>query len=128
MATRATALCALALMAGTPAAAQQVHQLNCMGKYRGYDTQIQGTREYRQTSASGGYVRCQGTIASSVGRGQIGWEGYTATAPFSGMVVSRVLTEKIGVLDNTVGMLVIYDDRPTLGPPTELGSFRCQWR
>jgi hypothetical protein len=31
---------------------------------------------------------------------------------------------QIGVVDNTGGQMLIYDDRPTLGVP---GSFSCAW-
>jgi len=117
------------LLAAAPAFAQQVSRLDCQGDFSGAASMISGYRQFTQTSAVGdGYVRFQGNIAAGGVQGTIAYEGYTATAPFSGVIESPLGEMSIGVLDNTGGRMIIYDGRASLGPPTELGEFACNWQ
>jgi hypothetical protein len=61
-------------------------------------------------------------------QGSIAYEGYTATAPFSGVISGPLGTAWIGVLDNTGGRMMIYDGKPLLGAPQIFGEFVCSWR
>jgi len=111
------------------AMAQQVNRLDCQGSLSGAPATISGDREFTPTSALGdGYVRFQGSIAAGGMQGSIVYEGYTATAPFSGIIEGPLGRITIGVLDNTGGRMIIYDGAPSLGPPNELGEFACNWR
>ena len=41
------------------------------------------------------------------------YEGYTATAPFSGVITTPQGVLRIGVLDNTGGEFIIYEGTPS---------------
>jgi hypothetical protein len=112
-----------------PAVAQQISRLDCQGAFYGTPAVISGDRQFTPTSAVGeGYVRFQGSIAAGGMEGRITYEGYTATAPFSGVISGPRGTIAVGVLDNTDGRMAIYSGTPSLGPPDELGEFVCNWR
>jgi hypothetical protein len=55
------------------------------------------------------------------------YAGYTATAPFRGVMFGPLRAMEIGALDNTGGRMIIYDGRATLGPPDTIGQFVCAW-
>lgn len=117
------------LLAAVPAHAQQTHRLTCQGYFQGAEATIAGLRQFVPTSAMGdGQVRFQGEIAAAGMRGQIAYEGYTATAPFAGVINGPLGVIRIGVLDNTGGRFVIYGGAASLGPPTQLGEFICDWQ
>jgi hypothetical protein len=111
------------------AMAQQVNRLDCQGWLSGSAAVISGMRQFTQTSALGdGYVRFQGSIAAAGMQGRIAYEGYTATAPFEGLMVGPLGQMSIGVLDNTGGRMIIYGGTPSLGAPNTLGEFVCNWQ
>jgi len=111
------------------AVAQEVNRLDCQGSLSGAPATISGDREFTPTSALGdGYVRFQGSVAAAGMQGSIVYEGYTATAPFSGTIEGPPGRIAIGVLDNTGGKMIIYAGAPSLGPPNELGEFVCNWQ
>ena len=90
---------------------------------------LSGVRQFRPTSAPGdGYVQFVGKVQAGGMIGDIAWEGFTATAPFQGMLVGPLGRQIIGVLDNTGGKMIIYDGKATLGPPRTLGEFLCDWQ
>jgi len=122
--------CILAgVILGGPAVAQQVNRLDCQGLLSGSPAAISGYRQFTPTSALGdGYVRFRGSVAAAGMQGTISYEGYTATAPFSGEIVGPLGRYDIGVLDNTGGRMIIYDATPSLGPPNEFGEFACNWQ
>jgi hypothetical protein len=122
--------CALAgICFAGQAFAQQVNRLDCQGSLSGTPAAISGTREFTQTTAVGdGYVRFQGGVAAGGMEGSVTYEGYTATAPFSGVMEGPLGRIAIGVLDNTGGRMIIYSGTPSLGPPNELGEFVCNWQ
>jgi hypothetical protein len=112
-----------------PARAQQTHRLTCQGHFQGAQAMIAGLRQFTPTSAMGdGYVRFQGEIAVGNIQGRMAYEGYTATGSFAGQITAPQGSIRIGVLDNTGGRMIIYGDQASLGPPTTLGEFYCQWR
>jgi hypothetical protein len=106
--------------------AQQVAHLRCQGVLFG--TVIDGTREYATYNALGdGQVRFAGTVAAAGLTGEMHYAGYTATAPFRGVMSGPLGAMEIGVLDNTGGRMIIYNGRATLGPPDTIGQFICAW-
>ncbi len=120
---------AIGLLVATPSHAQQTNRLACQGHFQGAQAMIVGLRQFAPTSAMGdGYVRFQGEIAAGGMTGRIIYEGYTATGSFDGYVSGPPGTIRIGVLDNTGGRMIIYGGTASLGPPTTLGEFRCQWQ
>jgi hypothetical protein len=105
------------------------NQLDCRGVLFGTPATLSGVRTFEATNALGdGYVRFQGGISAAGVRGRIAYEGYTRTAPFSGVMSSPLGTASIGVLDNTGGRMIIYDGKPSLGAPRTFGEFVCSWR
>jgi hypothetical protein len=134
-ANRTVAICVLAALGiGTPAHAQQVSQLSCQGVIANLPATLVGTRQFVPHNPLGdGYVRFVGSIRArgNDGRlidGRMTYEGYTRTAPFPGVIESPLGVYRVGVLDNTAGRMIIYEGRPTLGPPTIFGQFACDWR
>ncbi len=120
---------AVVICVAAPAAAQQVNQLHCSGVFAGAPAEIVGIRKFAPYNALGdGQVQFRGTIAAAGMQGSIGYEGYTRTAPFTGIVEGPLGTKTIGVLDNTGGRMLIYDGTASLGPPRTLGEFACAWR
>lgn len=116
------------------AEAQQVHvnQLDCQGIVMGYPARVKGTRRLATHNALGdGKVAFQGTLTGAGMELQMAYGGYTRTAPFSGQVVMPQGPYAISVLDatgNNGEQMIIYDARPTMGPPTILGQLICQWK
>lgn len=131
-----TRLCLLVVFACTalpvPVAAGQSATLACRGDFNGWESEIHGQRSFEPVNNLGdGYVRFGGELVSRQGRVPIGWEGYTRTAPFAGVLSTSDGDYGISVLDATGGQgqeMIIYDGRASLGPPTILGRFRCSWR
>jgi hypothetical protein len=67
--------------------AQQVAHLRCQGVLFGTQAIIDGTREYATYNALGdGQVRFAGTVAAAGLTGEMHYAGYTATAPFRGVM------------------------------------------
>jgi hypothetical protein len=119
----------LLAVAPLPAQAQKVNRLTCQGHFQGAQAMIIGMRHFTPTSAMGdGYVRFQGEIGVGNIRGGMAYEGYTATGAFTGQINAPQGSIRIGVLDNTGGRMIIYGGQASLGPPTTLGEFRCQWQ
>ena len=93
-----------------------------------------GHRQFQASNALGdGQVRFSGAIRARTADGReidgtIEYGGFTRVLPFEGVIVSPLGTTAIGVLDNTGGQMIIYSGRATLGPPTVLGRFACNWR
>jgi hypothetical protein len=109
--------------------AQQANRLDCQGSLSGSPATISGDRQFTPTSELGdGYVRFQGSIAAAGMQGTLSYEGYTATAPFSGTIDGPLGRIAVGVLDNTGGRMIIYSGTPSLGPPNELGELVCSWQ
>jgi hypothetical protein len=108
--------------------AQQVAHLRCQGVLFGSQAVIDGTREYATYNALGdGQVRFAGTVAAAGLTGEMHYAGYTATAPFRGVMSGPLGAMEIGVLDNTGGRMIIYNGRATLGPPDTIGQLVCAW-
>jgi len=119
---------ALALTASFSAQAQQTAHLRCRGVLFGAQAVIDGMRQYAPYNGLGdGQVRFAGTVAAAGLTGEMHYAGYTATAPFEGVMSGPLGAMKIGVLDNTGGRMIIYNGRPTLGPPDTIGQFVCVW-
>jgi len=119
---------ALALTASFSAQAQQTAHLRCQGVLFGAQAVIDGMREYAPRNALGdGQVRFAGTVAAAGLIGEMHYAGYTATAPFEGVMSGPLGARKIGGLDNTGGRMIMYNGRPTLGPPASIGQFVCVW-
>lgn len=90
---------------------------------------LAGVRQYAAYNALGdGYVKFQGAVSAGGITGRIAYEGYTATAPFAGVITSPRGALRIGVLDNTGGKMIIYEGTPRLGAPETIGQFVCNWR
>jgi hypothetical protein len=120
---------AVALLAAAPVNAQQTLRIDCQGYFQGSPASIRGQRHFVATSAMGdGHVRFQGEIVAAGMRGEIAYEGFTATAPFDGYVSGPPGILRIGVLDNTAGRMVIYGGSASLGAPAVLGEFACTWQ
>lgn len=126
---RAVPVLAVLFGFGAPALAQQVNELDCRGQIYGYQATLRGVRAYQAYNAAGdGEVRFSGTISAANITGSIQYGGYTQVGAFEGYIQSPAGSVAIGVLDNTGGRMIIYDGAPSLGPPTEIGIFVCQWR
>ena len=111
------------------AIAQQANRLDCQGSLSGAPATISGDRQFTPTTGpDDGYVQFQGSIAGAGMQGTLIYEGYTATAPFSGTIDGPLGRIVVGVLDNTGGRMIIYSGTPSLGPPNELGEFVCSWQ
>jgi len=118
----------LALTFSFSAYTQQMAHLRCQGVLFGAQAVIDGMREYAPYNALGdGQVRFVGTVAAAGLTGEMHYAGYTATAPFEGVMSGPLGAMKIGVLDNTGGRMIIYNGRATLGPPATIGQFVCVW-
>ena len=90
---------------------------------------LSGVRQYQPYNPLGdGYVRFSGSVTAGGISGRISYEGYTRTAPFSGVIQTAQGTLSVGILDNTGGQFIIYGGRPSLGPPATIGRFACTWR
>ena len=81
----------------------------------------------RYNSLGDGYVKFAGQVSAGGIQGRIMYEGYTATAPFSGVITTPQGVLRIGVLDNTGGEFIIYEGTPRLPRPQTLGRFVCRW-
>jgi len=132
--SRLATICVLGPMtAAAPVHAQQFARLTCQGEISNMPAMLTGNRQFQPTNALGdGQVRFSGVIRArgADGRdidGTIEYGGFT-NAPFQGMIVSPLGNTSIAVLDNTGGQMIIYGGRATLGPPTILGRFACDWR
>ncbi len=106
--------------------------LNCQGIFYDMQTTVSGRRNIEVYNALGdGYVTFSGTISTPFETAPMNYEGYTNVPPFEGSIQSSsVGTFSIGVLDATGdngSSMIIYDGRPTLGPPTVYGEFTCVW-
>jgi len=122
----AVALAALLLSAQAHA---QNARLACQGIIGDAPAALSGVRQYAPYNALGdGYVRFVGKVSAAGISGRIAYEGYTRTAPFSGVIVIPGRQFRVAVLDNTGGQMIVYDGTPTLGPPREIGRFRCIWQ
>jgi hypothetical protein len=90
---------------------------------------LSGARQYAPYNAMGdGYVRFIGTVSAAGIQGRMTYEGYTATAPFTGVIQTAQGNLSIGVLDNSGGQMTIYGEQASLGPPSIIGRFVCNWR
>jgi hypothetical protein len=113
---------------GKPAAAQQVNQLNCQGHIYGLRAIISGQRLFQPYNALGdGEVAFNGQIQTANIAGTIQYGGYTSGA-FDGFIQSSAGSVSITVLDNTGGRMIIYEGGASLGAPTEIGIFICEWQ
>jgi hypothetical protein len=113
----------------TVAQAQESRRLTCKGTIRDVPAVLSGVRQYAPYNALGdGYVQFSGTVSAGGISGRIAYEGYTRTAPFSGVILTLQREFSIGVLDNTGGQMIIYSGTPSLGPPDEIGRFLCVWQ
>jgi hypothetical protein len=111
------------------ASAQQFARLECRGTLGNTPALLSGVRQHTPTNAMGdGYVRFSGTVAAGGIQGHMTYEGYTATAPFKGVIETMQGGLSIGVLDNTGGQMIIYGGRASLGPPDTIGRFVCDWQ
>ncbi len=118
----------LTLTISLPAHSQRVAHLRCQGLLFGAPAVIDGIREYAPFNALGdGPVRFAGTVATAGLIGEMHCAGYTATAPFEGVMSGPLGAMRIGVLDNTAGRMIIYNGRAALGPPDTIGQFTCAW-
>ncbi len=117
-----------AFLIALPAAAQQVNQLTCQGQIYGLQAIISGQRLYQPYNALGdGEVAFNGQIQAGNISGTIQYGGYTSGA-FDGLIQSSAGSVNITVLDNTGGRMIIYEGGASLGAPTEIGVFICDWR
>jgi hypothetical protein len=120
------------LIAVPEAVAQEVSILHCEGYFMQGEAVIEGQRAYVPYNAMGdGTVKFSGVINSVHGTARIYWEGYSQSAPFSGIVDTSAGPIYISVLDATGddgSKMIIYEDRASLGAPTILGELRCTWR
>jgi hypothetical protein len=121
--------CALiALCLCSQVRAQQRAQLNCQGAMGDVPSVLAGVRIYSPYNALGdGYVKFAGQVSAGGIQGRIMYEGYTATAPFSGVITTPQGVLRIGVLDNTGGEFIIYEGTARIGAPQTLGRFMCRW-
>mgnify|MGYP000400595356 CR=1 FL=1 len=119
---------ALACLPATPALSQQINRLTCQGQIYGLRAIIDGQRLYRPYNALGdGEVAFNGQIRAGDIVGTIQYGGYT-NAAFDGVIQSSAGSVRIAVLDNTGGRMIIYEGTASLGPPTEIGIFVCNWQ
>jgi hypothetical protein len=116
------------LLAGS-AIADEVHRLRCQGNSVQGRVVIEGRRTLHVYNALGdGYVRFVGRVRTSRLRGRLRYEGYTNLVPFEGFITGQFAPIPVAVLDNTGGRMIIYDGRPSLGPPDILARLVCDWR
>jgi hypothetical protein len=107
---------------------QQTSQLTCRGVMGDVQATLTGVRQFAATNVMGdGYVKFVGKVTAGGIAGRMTYEGYTRTAPFSGVITSPQNALRISVLDNTGGQMIIYGGTPTLGPPQIIGRFVCRW-
>lgn len=119
----------IALCLCAEARAQQTNQLDCQGVMGDTPAVLSGVRQYEPYNALGdGYVRFDGLVTAGGVQGRITYQGYTQTAPFSGVIETAEQGLSIGVLDNTGGQMIIYGGKPSLGAPDTIGRFTCSWR
>jgi hypothetical protein len=113
---------------GTADAQQQLNQLSCQGQIYGLQAMIVGQRLYSPYNALGdGEVAFKGQIQAGNITGTIQYGGTTSGA-FDGFIQSSAGSVRIAVLDNTGGRMIIYEGGASLGAPTEIGVFVCDWR
>ncbi len=119
----------LVLLHAVPAIAQQqLNQLDCRGQIYGLQAIISGQRLYSPYNALGdGEVAFSGQIQAGNITGTIQYGGYT-TGAFDGFIQSTAGSVRISVLDNTGGRMIIYEGGASLGAPTEIGVFVCDWQ
>jgi hypothetical protein len=126
-----TATCSMLAWLAPEARAQDTVQLECTGQILGQPGAIRGTRTYTPYNALGdGTVRFQGTATAGGQAAPLAYEGYTRTAPFAGTVGMAAGPYPISVLDATGprgDLMIVYDARPTMGPPTILAELVCRW-
>jgi hypothetical protein len=114
--------------------ATEVYEVTGTGSFQEQPATITGQYASEPYNALGdATVRFVGTLRSPLGQAELSYEGYTNLAPYDGYLNVQSgpyqgNTYKVGILDNTSGQFVIYDGKPTLGAPNELGRFVCQWR
>lgn len=112
----------------------EVYEVTGAGSFQNQRAEITGQYSYAPYNALGdGKVQFVGTLRSPLGQAELGYEGYTNVTPYDGYLNVQSgpyqgNTYRVGILDNTGGQFVIYDGRPTLGAPNELGRFVCEWR
>jgi hypothetical protein len=118
----------LTVLPAAPAMAQQLNQLTCQGQIYGLRAVILGQRLFRPYNALGdGEVAFNGQIQAGNIAGTIEYGGYTSSA-FDGFIQSSAGSVSITVLDNTGGRMIIYEGGASLGAPTEIGVFICDWQ
>jgi hypothetical protein len=118
----------LTALPATSALAQQLNQLNCQGQIYGLQAVISGQRLFQPYNALGdGEVAFNGQIQTANIAGTIQYGGYTSGA-FDGFIQSSAGSVRIAVLDNTGGRMIIYEGGASLGAPTEIGVFVCDWQ
>jgi hypothetical protein len=118
----------LTALLATPALAQQLNQLSCQGQIYGIQAVILGQRLFQPHNALGdGEVAFNGQIQAGNIAGTIEYGGYTSGA-FDGFIQSSAGSVSIAVLDNTGGRMIIYEGGASLGAPTEIGVFVCDWQ
>lgn len=107
----------------------QAHQLECSGVVGGVPGTISGRRTYTPYNALGdGTVRFAGTVRFGGREAAIRWEDSTNLPPYEGVADLPEGPYAFGVLDNLPGnQMVLYDARPTMGPPTVVGELLCRW-
>jgi len=110
-----------------PLQAQVINNLVCQGIYNGVKARIQGKRASTPYAFGSEYVKFIGIINAGGYDGQMTYEGSSATVGFPGNLYSGKYAVHISVLDNTGGRMLIYSGRISLGAPTILGEFSCQW-
>jgi hypothetical protein len=115
-----------------PSHGQGVSQLQCQGAFGGAAAAVEGERQYAPYNALGdGFVRFSGILKVGSRTARMMYEGYTRNAPFRGILLTDQGNWSISVLDATGGggqRMLIYDAKPSLGPPTILGDLVCAWR
>ena len=117
----------LTLIISSPILAQGArltrHRLECSGYFFNKPVRISGIRQLRESWGRGGYVtfvNFEGRMQSQQGTAGLIYEntqGVLLTTPPMSLVI----------LDNTGGKMMIYDGRPTLGAPQQLGQLLCKW-
>jgi hypothetical protein len=116
------------LLAGS-VVADEIHRLRCQGSSVQGRVVIEGKRTLHVYNALGdGYVRFVGRVSTKRLRGRLRYEGYTNLVPFEGVITGPFAPIPVAVLDNTGGRMIIYDGRPSLGPPSILAQLVCKWR
>ena len=104
--------------------------LHCSGHLAGAPATVIGVRNYEPISALDGYVTFTGSLSFGTVDNTMVYEDYSTLAPFEGNIMFGTARIPISVLDATGtngDKMIIYHDRPTLGPPTIYGEFFCTW-